>query len=309
MSSTTLLDRREFLKKSAGGGTGLLIGFYLPSKYEARTGAPPKSGEAINAWVRIAADDSATLVIDKSEMGQGISTALAMILAEEMDLDWLKIKTEFAPAAPEYFNPVFGLQGTGGSTSVRASWEPLVKAGAAARAMLVAAAATKWNVEAADCHTEKSAVIHTASNRRMGYGALLADAAKLPVPVNPKRKEAKDYKIVGTAVKRLDARVKVNGEAEFGIDVRRPAMLHAAIARCPVFGGKVKSFNADKAKAVTGVKEVVQVSTGVAVIADNTWSAFQGRNALEIVWEEGPHAKNSSEAIRKLYTSAWNNRV
>ena len=303
MATASLLDRREFLKKGAAGGTGLVIGLYLPGKYEALAGVPEKEPALVNAWVLIATDDTATLVIDKSEMGQGISTALAMILADELDLDWKKINTVFAPAAPVYFNPVFGLQGTGGSTSVRASWEPLARAGAAAREMLVAAAAKKWNVEPSACSTKDSMVVHKASGKKIGYGALAEEAAKLPVPANPKRKDAKDYKFIGKPIKRIDSKDKVSGRAGFGIDVRRPAMLHAVVARCPVFGGKVKSFDGAKAKAVRGVKNIVQVSTGVAVVADNTWSAMQGREALEIQWDEGENAKNSSEAIRKLYQS------
>ena len=154
-------------------------------------------------------------------MGQGITTALAMILADELDLDWKKIHTVFAPAAPVYFNPVFGLQGTGGSTSIRASWEPLAKAGAAAREMLVAAAAKKWNVEPTACRTDNSMVVHEASGKKIGYGALVEEAAKLPVPANPKRKDAKDYKYIGKPIKRIDSKEKVTGKAEFGIDVRR----------------------------------------------------------------------------------------
>ena len=301
MSAASVLDRRQFLKKSAAGTTGLVIGFYLPGKYEALAGVPPKEPTSMNAWVWIAPDDSVTLLIDKSEMGQGISTALAMILAEELDLDWKKVKTVFAPAAPQYFNPIFGLQGTGGSSSVRGSWEPLAKAGAAARELLIAAAAERWGVDPATCRTESSNVLHSDSGKRLGYGALAEEAAKMPVPVTPKRKEPKDFKIVGKATKRIDSPEKVNGKAEFGMDVRRPNMLHAVVARCPVFGGKLKSFDATTAKAVRGVKQVVQVSTGVAVVADNTWSAMQGRDALNLVWDAGVNAKNSSDAIRKLY--------
>jgi len=303
MATASVLDRRAFLKKSAAGGAGLVVGFYLPGKYEALAGKPAGDPATVNAWVQIAPDNTTTLVIDKSEMGQGINTALAMILAEELDLDWAKIKTVFAPAAPVYFNPVFGLQGTGGSTSVRASWEPLAKTGAAAREMLVAAAAKKWNVDPATCSTQDSTVIHKASGKKIAYGAIAEEAAKLPVPVSPKPKEAKDYKIVGKPTKRVDSKEKSNGTAGFGIDVRRPAMLHAVVARCPVFGGKLKSFDATKAKAVRGVKSVLQVSTGVAVVADNTWSALQGREALQIQWDEGENAKNSSDTIRKLYQS------
>ena len=178
MTQSISLHRREFLKKTAAGGAGLVIGFYLSGKHEALAGVPSKEPTPINAWVQIAPDDSVTLVIDKSEMGQGASTALSMILAEELDLDWKKIKTEFAPAAPQYFNPVFGLQGTGGSTSVRGSWEPLAKAGAAAREMLVATAAQRWGVETSACHTENCAVVNTASGNRLGYGSLVEEAAK-----------------------------------------------------------------------------------------------------------------------------------
>jgi isoquinoline 1-oxidoreductase subunit beta len=301
MATFTILDRREFLKKSAGGGTALVIGLYLPGKYEALAGKSPKDSTAMNAWVQISPDDSVTLLIDKSEMGQGISTALAMVVAEELDLDWKKINTVFAPAAPQYFNPIFGLQGTGGSCSVRGSWEPLAKAGASAREMLVATAAKRWGVEPSACHTENSAVVQTATGRRLGYGSLVDDAAKLPVPTAAKRKDVKGYKIVGKPTRRLDSAEKVNGQTIFGIDVRRPEMLHAVVARCPVFGGKVKTFDQAKAKAVRGVKNVLQISTGVAVVADNTWSAMEGRNALEVTWDEGANSKVSSDSIRTLY--------
>jgi isoquinoline 1-oxidoreductase beta subunit len=300
LSSTATLHRREFLKKSAAGGAGLVIGFYLPKKSEAL--AAPESGPvAVNAWVRIAPDDTVTILIDKSEMGQGIVTSLAQLLAEELELDWKKIKTEFAPAAPQYFNPVFGLQGTGGSTSIRGSWGPLTKAGAAAREMLIAAAAQRWSVDASTCRAENGGVVHAATKRRLGYGALAEDAAKLSVPEKPALKDSKDYKFVGKPIKRLDTPSKVNGSAGFGIDVRLPSMLHASVARCPVFGGKVKTFDATKAKAVPGVKQVIQVSTGVAVVATDTWSAMQGRRALEITWDEGANAANTTDGIRKLF--------
>ena len=296
-----VLPRRDFLKKSAAGGAGLVLGFYLPKKFEALAAAPPAEPAAMNAWVRIAPDSSVTFLIDKSEMGQGVVTSLSMLLAEELEVDWKKIKTEFAPAAKEYFNPIFGLQGTGGSTSVRASWEPLTKAGAAAREMLIAAAAKKWGVEPSTCAAENGEVVHSATKKRLTYGALAEEAAKLPVPEKPALKDSKNYKYIGKPVKRLDTREKTTGRAKFGIDVREPKMLHAVVARCPVFGGKVKSFDDAKAKDVPGVKQIVQISSGVAVVADNTWNAMQGRRALEIVWDEGEHAANSSDAIRKLY--------
>jgi isoquinoline 1-oxidoreductase beta subunit len=301
MSHAGTLHRRDFLKKGAAGGTALVIGFYLPGKFEALGAAPPVEPQALNAWVRIASDDSVTIFIDKSEMGQGIVTSLAMLLAEELDFDWKKVKTEFAPAAPPYFNPLFGLQGTGGSTSVRASWEPLTKAGAAAREMLVAAAAQQWYVEPSACHVENGAVVHSATNKRLGYGALVEQAAKLAVPANPALKDPKNYNYIGKPMKRLDTPSKINGKAGFGIDVRLPKIQHAVVERCPVLGGKVKSFDDSKAKAVRGVKQVLQISSGVAVVADNTWSAMEGRRALQITWDEGSNAAISSDAIRKLY--------
>jgi len=303
MASASVVNRREFLKKGAAGGAALVVGFYFPSSAFGDQAAEQekKTPNPFNAWVRIAPDDSVTILIDKSEMGQGIVTSLAMLLAEELELDWKKIRTEFAPAAPVFFNPLFGAQGTGGSTSVRASWGPLTKAGAAAREMLIAAAARKWYVEPSACYAENGTVVHTATQKRLGYGALVAEAAGLPVPANPKLKDPKDYKYIGKPVKRLDTGAKVNGKAGFGIDVRLPNIQHAVVARCPVFGGKVKSFDDSKAKAVRGVKQVLQISSGVAVIADNTWSAMQGRSALQIEWDEGSNAAVSSESIRKLY--------
>jgi isoquinoline 1-oxidoreductase beta subunit len=301
MATASVVNRRDFLKTSAVGGTALVIGLYLPNKFEALAAGPPAESAALNAWVRIAHDDTVTLVIDKSEMGQGVITSLAMLLAEELEFDWKKVKTEFAPAAPPYFNPLFGVQGTGGSTSIRASWEPLTKAGAAAREMLIAAAAQQWYVEPSACHAENGAVVHNATNKRLGYGALVEQAAKLPVPADPPLKDPKNYKYIGKPMKRLDTPSKVNGKAGFGIDVRLPNIQHAVVARCPVIGGKVKSFDDSKAKAVRGVKQVVQISTGIAVVADNTWSAMQGSRALQITWEEGANAAVSTDSIRKLY--------
>jgi isoquinoline 1-oxidoreductase subunit beta len=304
-TQTGRIRRRQFLKTSAAGGAGLILSVYLPGKYEALAAeAPPAAAFSPNAWIRIAPDDHITFVIDKSEMGQGVQTALSMLLAEELECDWKKIHTEFAPAAKEYFNPLFGLQGTGGSTSVRASWEPLTKAGAAAREMLVAAAAKKWGVEAATCRADNGSVVHAPTKRKLSYGQLAADASKMPVPVKPTRKDSKDYRYIGKPLKRLDTPSKVDGRAGFGMDVRLPKMLHAAVARCPVFGGKVASFDGSKAEKIRGVKRVVQISSGVAVIADNSWTAFEGRNALQITWDEGPNAANTSATIHKVFAEA-----
>ncbi len=305
MNPTLRLDRRDFLRTSATGGAGLILCVYLPGKFEALAAeSTPTARFAPNAWIRIAPDDSVTLLIDKSEMGQSVQTSLAMLVAEELECDWKKIQTQFAPAAKEYFNPLFGLQGTGGSTSVRASWGPLTRAGAAAREMLIAAAAKKWGVAAATCLAENGNVHHTPTKRKLSYGQLAADAAQVPMPEKPALKDPKDYKYIGKPVKRLDTPSKVNGRAGFGMDVRLPKMLHAAVARCPVFGGKVASFDGSKAEKVRGVKRVIPISTGIAVIADNTWSAFQGCETLQITWDEGVNAANTSAEIRKIFADA-----
>lgn len=301
MSAAKYLHRREFLQKSAAGSAGLVVGFYLPKKFKSLMDTEPSAPVALNAWVRIAPDETVTLIIDKSEMGTGVTTSLTMLLAEELECDWKKIRTEFAPAAPVYFNRLFGMQGTGGSTSVRASWEPLTQAGAAAREMLVAAAAKQWKTDASSCRAENGVVTHSPTGRQLRYGQLAVAAAQLPIPEKPRLKESKEYKYIGSPRKLLDTPDKVTGKANFGIDVRLPNMLHAVVERCPVFGGKVASFDATNAKNIRGVKDVFQISSGVAVLADSTWAALQGRKALHIEWDEGPNANNSSDAIRKLY--------
>ncbi|MGH9679499.1 MAG: molybdopterin cofactor-binding domain-containing protein [Candidatus Acidiferrales bacterium] len=282
-SSRAEIGRRGFLKASAVGAAGLVIGFYLPGRYEAEAASPAGSEFApLNAWMLIAPDNSVKIMIDKSEMGQGILTALCMIAAEELECDWKKIRTEFAPAAREYFNPAFGMQGTGGSSSVRSSWDPMRKAGAAARTMLIQAAARKWGVDASACRAENGMIFHDATKRKLTFGSVVEAASKLPVPQDVPLKDPKEFRVIGRPIKRLDTPDKVNGRAEFGIDVRRPGMLYAVVLRCPVFGGKVASFDASKAKAVPGVKQVIEISDGIAVVADNTWNAMQGRRALDL---------------------------
>jgi len=296
------IDRRGFLKTGAAGAAGLVVGFYLPGRLEVLAAPvammPPAS---LNAWMLISTTDVVTIMIDKSEMGQGILTALCMIAAEELDCNWKTIHTEFAPAAKEYFNPAFGMQGTGGSSSVRSSWDPMRKAGAAARDMLLQAAAAQWKVDKSACRTENGLIYHDASKRSVTYGSVAVAASKLPVPQDVPLKDPKKYRIIGKPTKRLDTPDKVNGLAQFGIDVRQGGMLYAVVARCPVFGGKVASFDATKAKAVPGVKTVIQISSGLAVVADNTWAAMQGRRALDVKWDEGPNANASSESISKLF--------
>lgn len=303
LAASAKINRRNFLRAGAAGATALVIGFYLPGRYEALAASPAPGAMpfAPNAWIRVGTDGLVTILIDKSEMGQGVVTSLAMLAAEELECNWAKIRFEFAPADKAYFNPLFGLQGTGGSTSVRASWEPLLKAGATAREMLIEAAATKWGVEKSECHAERGVVIHAPSKRRLSYGMLADTARQLAPPKNVTLKDPKNYRFVGKATKRLDTPDKVNGLAEFGIDVRVPGMLHAVVARCPVFGGKAASFDATKAKAVPGVRQVLLVSNGIGVVADNTWSAMEGRRALEIKWDEGPNASLSSADISKRF--------
>src|SRR5262249_41773031 len=219
-----------------------------------------------------------------------------------LDIDWNKIKTEWVPADPKYGNPNFGGQQlTAGSNSVRGMWKTLREAGAIARAMLVTAAAQTWGVPENSCSTDKGEVIHKASGRRVKYGALVDKAAALPVPKNVALKDPKDFRVLGQSLPRLDIPEKVNGTAEFGIDVKRPDMLVARVVRCPVFGGKVASFSAEKAKAVPGVRHVVQISTGVAVVADHYFAASKGAQALEVKWDEGPLGTLSSADISKKY--------
>jgi isoquinoline 1-oxidoreductase beta subunit len=248
----------------------------------------------LNAWVHVGADDLVTLFIHKAEMGQGTVTSLAMLLAEELECDWKKIRTEF-PGIDRAYGPN---QGVVGSASIRTSWEPLRRAGASAREMLIAAAAQKWGVERARCRAENNAVVNADTGARLTYGELAGAAAQQPLPANVALKPAEQFKVIGQTRKRLDTPDKVNGRASFGIDVRLPGMLYAVVARCPVFGGKAASFDDSKAKAVPGVRHVVRISSGVAVTADNTWSAAQGRRALEIQWDEGANATLDSAGIR-----------
>ena len=308
---TNPLDRRSFLKTGLAGATGLVIGFYLPGKREAFAATPATAPQVMNAFIQITPDDKVTILISKSEMGQGVETSLAMLAAEELGCDWKRINTEFAPAAQVYFDPAFGMQGTGGSQSIHSGWTPMRQAGAAARTMLIAAAAQKWGVDASECHAADGKVVHAASKRSATFGSLAEAAAQVPPPKEVKLKDPSQFTVIGKATKRVDSHKKVNGTAGFGVDVRLPGMLHASVEHCPVFGGKVASFDATKAKAIPGVKDVLPimtgqppVMTGIAVVADNTWTAFQGRKALDIKWDEGPNANASSASIRKTFVDA-----
>ena len=292
MKTLTKINRRGFLKTGAAVGGGLVLGFHIPEKGQAQTAGPLK----LNAFVKVGADDTVTLEIHKSEMGQGTVTSLSQLLAEELECDWKKIRTEFPGVDPVYGTPMMG---TYGSLSIRTSYNQLRQAGAAAREMLVQAAAEQWKVDKSQCRAENNSVVNTANNARLSYGSLADAAAKLPAPTNVPLKPAAQFKLIGTSPKRLDTPLKVNGSAGFGLDVRRPGMLYASLERCPVFGGKVASFDGSKAMAVPGVKKVVQISNGVAVIADNTWSAMEGRKALTIKWDEGKWANVSTPGLRQ----------
>ncbi len=297
MSEIVKLTRREFLKTGAVAGGGLILGFCLPlggcRREMAETFAP-------NAFIRVGRDGAVTFMVNHSEMGQGVYTSLPMLIAEELECDWRKVTVEAAPVDPAYNHTAMSIQMTGGSSSVRSEWERLSKAGATAREMLVAAAAMTWKVDPSSCRAENGKVVHK-SGRSLSYGELVDTAAKMPVPKEVRLKNPDMYKIVGKPLHRLDSPAKVNGEAQFGLDVKLPGMLTALVARPPVFGGRVKNFNADKAKAVPGVREVVQVPSGVAVIADGFWAAKKGREALEIVWDDGEGARLSTAGMREEY--------
>jgi isoquinoline 1-oxidoreductase beta subunit len=296
MTAIQKLDRRSFLKTGAIATGGLVLGFYLPenNSLEAQT-----SVGKLNAYVQVGTDDTVTLYIHKAEMGQGTVTSLSMLLAEELECDWKKIRTEFPGVDPVAFGP---MQGVFGSMSIRTSWEPLRKAGATAAEMLIQAAAQKWNVPKSQCRVENNAVVNVNTKEKLSYGSLAEAASKLPVPqYGVALKDPTLFKLVGKPQKRMDTPAKVSGKTTFGIDVKVPGMLYASLQRCPVFGGKVKSFDATKAKAVPGVKNVVQISNGVAVLADNTWAAMEGRKALVVEWDEGKLATTSSATIRKTF--------
>jgi isoquinoline 1-oxidoreductase beta subunit len=307
MTTSLVLERRAFLKVGAAAGTGLLIGFHLPAFASSAEDQEKKNPNPLNAWVHIAPDNHVSLILGKSEMGQGIMTALPMILAEELSLDWGKITIQQAPT-----NPAIYQHGTGGSGSVAGSWLPLRHAGAAAREMLISAAAQRWNVNRDTCKAQDGGVLHGARKSFLTYGELAEDAAKLPIPDfnTVPLKNSDDFTIVGHDKRRYESSAKATGRAVFGIDSHPPGIEYAVIARCPVFGGKVKSFDAAKAKVIPGVKDVIAIDAvgegaftagGVAVLADNSWAAMQGRKALQIIWDEGPHAAESTDGLHKQF--------
>lgn len=292
-------SRRGFLKTSSAAA--LVVGFALPTVTGRVFAAAPSAVFTPNAFLRISADDHITVVCGPVEMGQGVLTAIPMLLAEELDADWSKVSVVQSPADKAYNNPMFGMQATGGSTTIRAHWEPLRKAGAAARAMLVAAAAAEWKVDASTLRTANSKVIGPGG-KTLSYGALAAAASTQTAPENPPLKDSKDFKILGKPLKRLDTPSKVNGSAKYGIDAQVPGMLVAVMARAPMPGVKVASVNDAKAKAVKGVQQVITIDSGVAVLATGYWAAKKGRDALEITWDQGATADLSSEKVTAMLT-------
>ena len=290
---TDTLSRRDFL---AAAGSSLVIAVHLPTLR--RMPGMVKAGVEVfapNVYLEITADGWTTVWVQKAEMGQGVRTSLPMIVAEELDADWSKVRVEGADLDSKY-----GDFGTGGSSSVSSMWEPLRKAGAQARSTLVAVAAARWNVAPAECRTENSTVVHPASGQRFGYGELVADAAKRSAVEEPALKPAADFRIIGKSVPRTGTAAKTDGSARFGLDTVVPGMRYAVIARCPVFGGNMQGYDAAAAKQVPGVLDVVEVPTGVAVIAENTWAAIEGRNALACRWDDPATMRWSSEQISRL---------
>jgi isoquinoline 1-oxidoreductase beta subunit len=303
MTSERIITRRRFLQKSGAATGGLVLGFYLPGRIAGRlhAAAPAPLTFAPNAFVRVAKDETITILVNKSEMGQGVYTSLPMLVAEELDADFRRIRVEAAPAEPAYVHTGFGMMLTGGSSSVISSWQQFRTAGATARALLVEAAARRWGVPRDSLRTENGAVIHGGSGRRATYGELAEAAAEIPLPENVPLKNPKDFRLIGTNVKRMEGRDKVTGGAEFSLDVKLPGLLTAVVAHPPVFGAKVKSFDAERARALPGVTKVKQITSGVAVIARDFWTARRAREELRVEWDEGGGASLSTEALREQY--------
>jgi isoquinoline 1-oxidoreductase subunit beta len=299
-----MTTRRAFLQTGTAAGGALLLGFTIP--FTASANAPCGAPFAPNAFIRIDQHGAVTLIMPQVEMGQGIYTSIAMILAEELDVRWESVAVEAAPPNNAlYANPLLGLQATGGSTSVRAFWTPLRKAGASARAMLIEAAARRWKVADDTCHSSNGTVIHQASGRKLAYGELVEEASTLPPPKSAPLKSVNDFTLIGKPLKRLDTPAKVNGKVVYGIDAMPPGVKFAALAICPVFGGKVGRVDDTKARQIAGVRQVVVLDDYVAVVGDHTWAAKQGLGALDITWDEGPYAQADSDAVwRKIRTSS-----
>lgn len=290
--------RRDFLKASALAGGGLVIALSLPGCGKRKPAGPAAGGQP-NAWLVIGGDNRITVLVDRSEMGQGVYTALPMLLAEELEVPLAAITVEAAPAGADYVNQLIGVQITGGSTSVRDAWDRLRQAGAAARVMLIQAAAAEWGVDAGECRVEGGRVIHDDGDA-LTYGEVAEAASRLPAPKDVPLKTPERFTLIGTRAKRTDTPGKVDGSAQYGLDVRLPGMLYAALAQCPELGGSVRSVDAAAAEAMPGVRRVLTTGTGVAVVADHFWQARQARDALGIEWNAGPNARLDTKQIAAL---------
>ena len=300
---TATVSRRAFLGTGAAAGAALMVGFVLPGCATPASNTPVASTLLPNAWVRVGSDNSVTILCARSEMGQGVFTSMPMLIAEELNVDLAKVKVEMAPAGEQYINMMIGGQLTGGSTSVRDAYERLRTAGAQARAVLVEAAAQKWNVNADACRAV-DAVVHGPAGQQATYGELADAASRLTPPKSPALKPAKDFRYVGKDMNRFDSPAKVNGTAEFGIDVLLPGMGIATLAQCPALGGKVARFDASRALGMPGVKTVVQISDGIAVVADTYWHARKALSAVDISWDDSAVRGLSSADIASQLRAA-----
>ncbi len=296
------LSRRQFLKTSTLAGGALVIGFNLPLSGR-RAQAMAAEDTAVNAWLKIHPDNTVTVLVGSSEMGQGVFTSIPMLLAEELEVDWNSVHAEMAPVAPAYTNLIFNMQATGGSTTIRSFYEALRQVGANTRQLFVAAAAQDMGVDAGECTAANGVVTHTGSGEARNYADVASIAAQLTPPENTPLKPASDWKIMGTPAHRLDVPAKVDGSAEFGVDVQVDGMLVATVRDCPVFGGKLKSVDDKPALAVTGVKAVIPLETAFIVVADGYWPAKKGADALQPEWDFGANAENSSDKISALLAS------
>jgi isoquinoline 1-oxidoreductase beta subunit len=296
MKVTKTINRRAFLKSTTLAAGGLLVGFYVPAGTKKKQLPAGDNMLVPNAFLRIGEDDTVTVILSRCEMGQGIWTGLCMLIAEELDADWKMIRAEHSPAAVIYYHTMYGTQRTGGSTSLSSEFDRYRKAGATARQMLVLAAASRMNVPVSECRTENGYVI--AGDKKMRYGELVSTAVTLTAPTEVTLKDPANWKIIGhKKIRRLDTPDKINGKAVFGMDVHFPGMLTAMIARPPVPGAKVKSFDEKAAMAIPGVKQVVQVPQGIAVLAEDTWTASQGRKALKVDWDNTANASLGSTGL------------
>src|SRR3954471_19183722 len=295
-SSATNLSRRGFLATAAAAGGGLMLSLSLPFD---RSDAAPESF-APNAFIRIGSNGDIVLTMPYVEMGQGAYTSIPMLIAEELEVSLKQVRLEHAPPDEKlYANPLLGVQATGNSNAMRGAWKPLREAGATAKYMLVTAAANRWGVDPKLCRAEQGEVVHASTGRRLTYGELATDAAKIAVPTDVTLKSPEDFKLIGTRAKRLDAPSKVNGTALYGIDARPPGVKIATLAQSPVFGGRVKSLDEMAAKAIKGVRQIVRLDDAVAVLADHMGAAKKGLAALKIEWDDGPHSRLATEEISR----------